>query len=996
MNEEAQNLPIDPELEARIVNLVLGEASETDSEELERLVSERPELSEFKAQIESVHGLLEHLASDDLEERGHEWRLSPERRAAVLGAIDPVTSEEKTIKLAEVGATPKPSMGLSPWKLLGVAAVLFIVGLIGVTLVNTSEHSRQAAITAAESNDQQQLDMGLQDFSVSDFDGESFSNAEMPSPYYLSDDVQMNKNDSISELRAEGVAKVPEDYSAKSRSALADLRSKLESAQVPSFPDTSGSAPVESPPSEVGEGDMFFGRPSLQGAGAQYCQAASGIDETAGDQLGAEDTLALQNRRGQPDPVGESVPVASPDSSSVDGVDRYAAGSIISGYGMDVNRGIQDQPSAYDDSVPQEGRISSREETDLFVRGQQPASDIDSARPGSTLIRKGENISEEVSNEWTFGGYGGRVLQDERIAGPRSDESRRRGRVSKSVVAGRAGQSRATSPAAQETTSTIELPEAITVEPEGEIAVADGGTVLRGGEQANNSLTRLPRGNWQDSSLDSDRRLEAEQKAEILEDKAEHARKRHFGQLGIQAEGEFRKETAVRDFVPPDGLGEKIAEEESFSTFSLHVSDVSFKLAQTVLAQGKWPQAERIRIEEFVNAFDYGDPMPRKSEKVACHMEQASHPFLQQRNVLRIALRTAAEGRSDSTPLRLTLLLDNSGSMERADRRQTVLRAFDLLTQQLTPADQVTLITFSRQPRLLADKVSGAQSQQLMQQVRHLPSEGGTNFEAALDLAWEKAKEQQMENAQNRVILLTDGAANLGDADPTSLAQRIVAMRKAGFAFDAAGISADGLNDEILGALTRNGDGRYYLLDRPEDADEGFAQQIAGALRPAAKNVKVQVEFNPERVGRYKLLGFDKHRLQKEDFRNDKVDAAEMAAAEAGVAVYQFEAKPEGQGDVGSVSVRFRDMSSGEMVERRWPIPYEPSAVRLDQAAASVRIATTAALLAAKLRGEPLGGNVNLKTLSTLIDGLPEVDRSSKRVQQLQQMIQQTRRLSGE
>ena len=339
------------------------------------------------------------------------------------------------------------------------------------------------------------------------------------------------------------------------------------------------------------------------------------------------------------------------------------------------------------------------------------------------------------------------------------------------------------------------------------------------------------------------------------------------------------------------GLNEKSTEDESYSTFSLHVSDVSFKLAQSALAQGEWPEAAKIRIEEFVNAFDYGDPMPSQDEKVACLVEQSIHPFLQQRNLLRVSMRTSAAGRSSNTPLRLTLLLDNSGSMERSDRQRTVRRAFALLAEQLKPIDQVTLISFARQPRLLADKVSGAQSAQLVQLINDLPSEGGTNIESALRLAFEKAREQQLDNAQNRIILVTDGAVNLGDADPQSLSQMVTTMRDAGIAFDAAGISAEGLNDEILEALTRRGDGRYYLLDSLESADDGFARQLAGALRPSAKNVKVQIEFNPMRVGRYKLLGFEKHRLNKEDFRNDTVDAAEMAAAEAGVAVYQFEAK---------------------------------------------------------------------------------------------------------
>lgn len=447
---------------------------------------------------------------------------------------------------------------------------------------------------------------------------------------------------------------------------------------------------------------------------------------------------------------------------------------------------------------------------------------------------------------------------------------------------------------------------------------------------------------------------------------------------------------------PPVGLDEKSTAQEAFSTFSLHVGDVSFKLAQSALAGGSWPEPAKVRIEEFVNALDYGDPLPSQAERVACRVEQAVHPFLQQRNLLRCSMRTAATGRASTTPLRLTFLLDNSGSMERMDRQETVRRAFALLAGQLQGMDQVTLISFARKPRLLADKVDGTKAAELVRMIENLPSEGGTNLEAALKLAFEKAREQQTTGAQNRIILLTDGAVNLGDANPESLSNLIETMRSQGIAFDAAGIGADGLNDEILEALTRKGDGRYYLLDSAEAADDGFARQIAGALRPAAMNVKVQVEFNPERVGQYKLLGFEKHRLAKEDFRNDKVDAAEMAAAEAGVAVYQFEAKPNGQGDVGSVSVRFRDVSTGKMIENRWPIPYQSNALRLDESDPSMRMAAAAALFAAKLRGDGLGQLVDLKSLALFLADLPDQGQSSKRINQLQQMIQQARQLEGE
>lgn len=444
-------------------------------------------------------------------------------------------------------------------------------------------------------------------------------------------------------------------------------------------------------------------------------------------------------------------------------------------------------------------------------------------------------------------------------------------------------------------------------------------------------------------------------------------------------------------------LDELSAARDPFSTFSLHVSDVSFKLAAAALAVGQLPDPSKIRIEEFVNAFDYFDPLPTDDERVACQIEQAIHPFMLQRNVLRISLRTAATGRPENIPLRLTLLLDNSGSMERVDRKQTVRRAFESLAAQVKPNDQVTLISFANQPRLLAERFSGSQVADLVQLVKNLPSEGGTNLEAALKLAMEKASEGiTPENAaglQNRIVLMTDGAVNLGDANPASLSQLVSQMRDAGIAFDAAGISAHELNDGVLEALTRQGDGRYYLLDSAEDANAGFANQIAGALRPAAKNVKVQVEFNPDRVGQYKLLGFEKHLLKQEDFRNDKVDAAEMATAEAGVAIYQFEAKPDGRGDIGSVSVRFQDLATGTMIERRWPIPYEPRAARIHQSSPRLRLATTAAMFAAKLRGDAVGESVELTSLADLLTTLPANLEAAPRVRQLQTMINAARQI---
>ena len=454
-------------------------------------------------------------------------------------------------------------------------------------------------------------------------------------------------------------------------------------------------------------------------------------------------------------------------------------------------------------------------------------------------------------------------------------------------------------------------------------------------------------------------------------------------------------ETAPGQLKIADLTLEKIVRKEPFSTFSLHVSDVSFKLAKTsLLEKSQWPSAEKIRPEEFVNAFDYGDPPASIKEKISCRLEQSIHPFLQQRNLLRVSMRTAATGRALSRPLSLTVLLDKSGSMERDDREESVLRAVQALSSHLSERDTVTMISFARKPRLIADRIPGNRSSDLIRIVKQTPSEGGTNLEEAIILANQVARRQFVENGMNRIVLITDGAANLGDADPDSLRDSVIGMRQEGIAFDACGVGAEGINDRILESLTRKGDGRYYFLDRPEDADSGFVRQLAGALRPAARNVKVQVKFNPDRVISYKLTGFEKHRLKKEDFRDDRVDAAELTSSEAGVALYHFQADPNGSGDVGQVFVRFQEMATGNMVERSWIIPYEHEALRLEQSKPSMQLAAIAGMFAEKIRSSPIGETIDLEEMRTLSSKLRNSYGKNKRVSELISMIEKASQLS--
>lgn len=462
------------------------------------------------------------------------------------------------------------------------------------------------------------------------------------------------------------------------------------------------------------------------------------------------------------------------------------------------------------------------------------------------------------------------------------------------------------------------------------------------------------------------------------------------------APGQKTSSETQRSATPAPSDQEINAQQEPVSTFSLHVSDVSFRTAQSALAHGIPPSPETIRAEEFYNAFHYDEPTPALTEKVSCRIEQSAHPFLQQRNFVRIAMKVPSVGRSVAQPLRLTVLLDTSGSMEREDRAAAVKRAFATLVSLLGPNDRVTLIGFSRQSHLLAENVAGPDAAKLLSLVERTNPEGGTNIEEALRLGSEQALKLQTPNAQNRIVLLTDGAANLGDAKPDDLMRKVEALRQHGIAFDACGVGLDGVDDTILEALTRKGDGRYCVLDTPEAADANFAQQLAGAFRPAAKNVKVQVRFNPARVANYRLIGFEKHRLSEADFRNDAVDAAELAADEAAVALYQVQVQPQGEGELGEVFVRFRDVATGNMVERSWTMPYEPQAAAFAQASPTLQLTGASALLAEKLAEDPAAETFQLKELAPVVSQLRQRYHDDRRVQEFATMFEQYRRMKSE
>jgi Mg-chelatase subunit ChlD len=432
-----------------------------------------------------------------------------------------------------------------------------------------------------------------------------------------------------------------------------------------------------------------------------------------------------------------------------------------------------------------------------------------------------------------------------------------------------------------------------------------------------------------------------------------------------------------------------------FSTFSLNVSDVSWKLAGASLEKGTMPEPATVRSEEFINALDYRDPEPSAGVPVAFAWERAQYPFAQNRDLLRFSIKTAAQGRQAGRPLNLVLLLDNSGSMERADRVQTIREALRVLAGKLQAQDKLSVIACSRTARLWVDGVPGDQAAKVADEVGGLTPQGGTNLEEAMNLAYQTALRHYLAGGINRVVLLTDGAANLGNVEPEALKAKVEANRKQGIALDCFGIGWEGYNDDLLEVLSRNGDGRYGFINTPEEAATEFAGQLAGALQVAASDVKVQVEFNPARVKAYRQIGYAKHQLTKEQFRDNTVDAAEIGAAESGNALYVVEVNPSGQGPLATVRVRFKVPGTSDYREHEWAVPYTANAVPLEQATPAMRLAATASAFSEWLSSSPYAAEVTPDRLLSYLSGVPEVYGADARPKKLEWMIRQAKSLAG-
>ena len=328
---------------------------------------------------------------------------------------------------------------------------------------------------------------------------------------------------------------------------------------------------------------------------------------------------------------------------------------------------------------------------------------------------------------------------------------------------------------------------------------------------------------------------------------------------------------------------------DHLSTFSADVDTASYALARSYLTNGQLPGKAQIRTEEFVNYFK-GDVAPPTSGTFAIATELAPSLFGESSAhwMLRVALRGREVSKRERMPLCLTFVVDVSGSMQEEHRLELVKEALRLLVAQLDARDTIALVKFSADAALVLPPTSAKHRDLIESAIYPLQPDGGTNTEAGLRMGYAQAVAALTKDANNRVVLLTDGVANVGVTDPEVMAALVERQRSAGILLNTIGVGMDNHNDNLLEQLADKGDGLCNYVDDEKEVRRALVDNFTGAFEAIARDVKIQVDFDPAQVERYRLLGYENRAIADQDFRNDKIDAAEMGAGHQVVALYEI------------------------------------------------------------------------------------------------------------
>ena len=331
------------------------------------------------------------------------------------------------------------------------------------------------------------------------------------------------------------------------------------------------------------------------------------------------------------------------------------------------------------------------------------------------------------------------------------------------------------------------------------------------------------------------------------------------------------------------------AAENPLSTFSVDVDTASYSNVRRFLIGGRRPPRDAVRIEELVNYFTYDYAAPRAADPApfAASLEVAAAPWAPTHRLVRIGLKGRELSTADRPAANLVFLVDVSGSMDEPNKLPLVQESLRMLVEKLKPEDHVAIVVYAGSSGLALPSTPASHRQEILDVLDRLHAGGTTNGAMGIQLAYDVAKANFIAGGVNRVILATDGDFNMGVTDRGDLVRLIQEKAKSGVFLTALGFGMGNYKDATLEQLADKGNGAYAYIDSAREARKVLAEQVNGTLAVIAKDVKVQVEFNPAKVQAYRLIGYENRLLKKEDFNNDKIDAGDIGAGHTVTALYE-------------------------------------------------------------------------------------------------------------
>lgn len=411
--------------------------------------------------------------------------------------------------------------------------------------------------------------------------------------------------------------------------------------------------------------------------------------------------------------------------------------------------------------------------------------------------------------------------------------------------------------------------------------------------------------------------------------------------------------------------------EDPFSTFSIDVDTGAYTIARRKLNEGQRPNPAGVRVEEFVNFFGYDYPSP-DSGAFGVHMEAAPSPFTTRSDtyLLRIGVQGKRIAQSERKPVHLTFLVDVSGSMNEEDKLPLAKESLKILTNNLQENDTVALATYAGRVAQVLAPTGVARKSEIMEAIDSLSSGGGTGMNSGMELAYKLALTNYKKDHVNRVIVLSDGDANIGPMSHQDILANIKNYVDEGVTLSTIGFGMGNYKDTMMEQLANQGNGNYYYVDSRKEALRVFGEQVDGTLQVIAKDVKIQVEFNPDAVPEYRLIGYENRDIADKDFRDDKVDAGEIGAGHTVTALYEIKLKKGAKRKLATVRIRNKEPQGYKAVEQAFDLYDSDVRAKLSDSSNDFQFAAAVAAFAEILRKSPYAKNLSL-------DLVEEIARSS-------------------